>query len=70
MACLLPTNLIQALVTSTQQFSGDTAPTVTSTYAFWYDTANNIIKYTIDNGASWQNGCSLPYNKWYWNYFY
>lgn len=62
MACLLPTNLIQALVTSTQQFSGDTAPTVTSTYAFWYDTANNIIKYTIDNGASWQNGCSLPFS--------
>lgn len=62
MACLLPTNLIQALITSTQQFSGDTAPTVTSTYAFWYDTANNIIKYTIDNGASWQNGCSLPFS--------
>ena len=61
-ACLLPTNLIQALVTSTQQFSGDTAPTVTATYAFWYDTANNIIKYTIDNGANWQNGCSLPFS--------
>lgn len=62
MACLLPTNLIQALVISTQQFSGDTAPTVTATYAFWYDTANNIIKYTIDNGANWQNGCSLPFS--------
>lgn len=62
MACLLPTNLIQTLVISTQQFSGDTAPTVTATYAFWYDTANNIIKYTIDNGANWQNGCSLPFS--------
>lgn len=58
---LLPTNLIQALTIETQQFSGDTAPTVTSTYAFWYDTANNIVKYTSDNGSSWTDGCSLPF---------
>ena len=60
--CLLPTNLIQALILKTQQFSGDTAPTVTNTYAYWYDTANNIIKYTTDNGSTWINGCSLPFD--------
>lgn len=60
-ASLLPINLIQALVVETQQFSGDTAPTVTSTYAFWYDTANNIVKYTTDNGSTWTDGCSLPF---------
>lgn len=61
-ASLLPTNLIQALIVETQQFSGDTAPTVSSTYAFWYDTANNIIKYTTDNGSTWTDGCSLPFS--------
>lgn len=60
-ASLLPINLIQALVVETQQFSGDTAPTVTSMYAFWYDTANNIVKYTTDNGSTWTDGCSLPF---------
>lgn len=59
--CLLPTNLIQALVVETQQFSGDTTPTVTVTYAYWYDTAHNIVKYTEDNGSTWINGCSLPF---------
>lgn len=58
---LLSSNLIQALVTETQQFSGDTAPTVTALYAFWYDTDNNIVKYTTDNGSTWTDGCSLPF---------
>ena len=61
MVSLLSSNLIQALITEAQQFSGDTAPTVTDTYAFWYDTANNIVKYTTDNGSTWINGCSLPF---------
>ena len=34
-------------------FAGDTAPTISFQYAFWYDTANNIIKLTSDTGASW-----------------
>ena len=34
-------------------YSGDTTPTVTSQYAIWYDTANNIIKLTNDTGATW-----------------
>lgn len=61
MVSLLSSNLIQALIPETQQFSGDTEPTVTETYAFWYDTANNIVKYTTDNGSTWINGCSLPF---------
>lgn len=57
---LLSSNKIQALTTDTQQFSGDTAPTPTNLYAFWYDTTNNIVKYTIDNGSTWTESCSLP----------
>ena len=34
-------------------FAGDTAPTISFQYAYWYDTANNIIKLTSDTGASW-----------------
>ncbi len=34
-------------------FAGDTAPTLTSPNAYWYDTANNIIKFSSDTGASW-----------------
>ena len=34
-------------------FAGDTAPTTSFQYAYWYDTANNIIKLTSDTGASW-----------------
>lgn len=40
-------------------YSGMSAPTGT-TYMVWYDTANNIIKYTIDGGATWQGQFSLP----------
>lgn len=41
-------------------YSGDTAPSEQQAMV-WYDTANNIIKYTIDTGASWINsGFSLP----------
>lgn len=34
-------------------FAGDTAPTISFRYAYWYDTANNIIKFSSDTGASW-----------------
>lgn len=39
--------------------SGDTAP---SSYQFmiWYDTANNLVKYSADTGATWVSGYSLP----------
>lgn len=41
-------------------YSGDTAPSGQQSMV-WYDTANNIIKYTIDTGASWINsGFSFP----------
>lgn len=40
-------------------FSGDTQPTSTSQYQAWYDTANNIMKYTSDRWATWQK-TSLP----------
>lgn len=42
-------------------FSGDTAPTLTnSSYAIWYDTANSLVKHTVDKGVTWVSGCSLP----------
>lgn len=41
-------------------YSGDTAPSGQQSMV-WYDTANNIIKYTTDTGASWINsGFSFP----------
>ena len=41
--------------------SGDTAPTTfMNAYAFWYDTANNVVKRTADSGATWISGMSLP----------
>ncbi len=42
-------------------YSGPTAPTVTSTFAYWYDTANNLMKWTEDNGSTWKTeGYSFP----------
>lgn len=44
--------------------SSDSAPSVTETYMLWYDTANNLIKGTGDNGATWvERGFSLPIAK-------
>ena len=40
-------------------FSGATQPS-TNQYAFWYDTTNNLVKSTNDNGATWLTGLSLP----------
>ena len=41
-------------------FSGNTAPIFTGNYAFWYDTANNVIKRTADGGVTWVSGMSFP----------
>lgn len=30
-------------------------------YCMFYDTTNNIIKYTADSGATWESGYSLPF---------
>lgn len=42
-------------------YSGDTAPT--GTYDIWYDTANNVIKRSYDNRATWGGKYSLPLGK-------
>ena len=41
-------------------YSGTTQPTAAGTYQAWYDTANNLMKYTSDSGATWKEGLSLP----------
>ena len=43
-------------------FSGDTQPTASTQTAYWYDTANNVIKRTTDTGASWSvlTNATLP----------
>lgn len=41
-------------------YSGSTAPTVTHTYALWYDTTNKDVKFTNNNGSSWSGGRSFP----------
>lgn len=44
-----------------QFFSGSSQPTISVQYAYWYDTTNNVIKYTSNTGASWTTlTCSLP----------
>ena len=42
-------------------YSGDSAPTISSNYALWYDTANNIVKQTENQGQTWENYLSLPF---------
>lgn len=42
-----------------RMYSGNSAPKNTK-YMFWYDTANNIIKLSIDTGSSWTGQYSLP----------
>ena len=42
-------------------YSGGTAPTPASATAIWYDTTNNVIKYTQDTGSTWlTDNISLP----------
>lgn len=44
-------------------FSGSTAPTSfqDGQYAIWYDTTNNLVKFTNNAGGTWSTGTSLPY---------
>lgn len=42
-----------------ESFSGSTAPT-SKTNEVWYDTTNNLVKYTNNSGSSWTSGGSLP----------
>ena len=51
---------ITAGVSSAWTYSGDTPPTVSTTFALWYDTANNKIRQTNNNGSTWLDGYSLP----------
>lgn len=47
--------------TKSAVFSGSVAPTVSTQYACWYDTANNVLKQTINTGATWkQANWGLP----------
>lgn len=47
--------------TTSSCFSGATQPSVSVQYAYWYDTTNNVIKYTSDTGSTWiPLTCSLP----------
>ena len=42
-------------------FSGNSAPTVSSSTAFWYDTTTKKMKKTLDTGGSWfESNISLP----------
>lgn len=54
------TNGLEAYELDTQTASGDTTPTISATFMTWYDTANNLIKYTGDSGSTWISGGSLP----------
>lgn len=55
-----PTNNVLMPAAITIAYSGATAPTVSGA-ALWYDTANNLIKYTTNGGSDWGNGLfSLP----------
>ena len=42
-----------------QTFSGPSVPSG-SQYMMWYDTTNNIIKWTTDGGSTWTDQWSLP----------
>jgi hypothetical protein len=44
----------------TETHSGTSAPSGAIQYHVWYDTANNIVKMTVDKGVTWTTGYSLP----------
>lgn len=47
---------------STNCYSGTSAPTSTSSTAYWYDTTNNQLKKTTNSGSTWiSNKGSLPF---------
>ena len=57
---LTPNNKIFHGEPPAQMHSGGSAPTFT--YGFWYDTTNNVVKFTSD-GSTWTSGFSLPFAK-------
>lgn len=44
----------------TETHSGASAPSGVIQYHVWYDTANNIVKMTVDKGVTWTTSYSLP----------
>ena len=56
---LNPNNGFTVTVSKELCFSGENAPS-SNQYMFWYDTANNLMKYTADSGTTWVSGYSLP----------
>ena len=46
--------------TSGECSSGNNAPSG-SAYMVWYDTTNNVIKFTNNGGSTWTQGISLPF---------
>lgn len=48
-------------ILSIQSYSGPTAPVYSHNTALWYDTSENIIKYSNNNGATWKSaGYTFP----------
>ena len=41
-------------------FSGDTSPTFSGNYAYWFDTTTKKVKYTNNGGSSWYENRALP----------
>lgn len=48
------------IVPLAQTSSGTTAPTVTTIFWLWHDTTDNKVKFTSNNGETWNDGWSLP----------
>lgn len=48
------------LTQSINVYSGSSTPSDFDNYAIWYDTTNNLIKYTTNAGSTWTGGYSLP----------
>lgn len=54
-------NFLATSSTIEYYFSGETAPDqFIGGYAYWYDTGNNLLKFTSDSGVTWESGYSLP----------
>lgn len=54
-------NFLATSSTIEYYFSGETAPDqFIGGYAYWYDTGNNMLKFTSDSGVTWESGYSLP----------
>lgn len=54
-----PDKTISRTATTNYVYSGDNAPSGFQ-YMYWYDTANNLVKFTTDFGVTWESGYSLP----------